>query len=464
MPTPRQSTFHAVPAFHGSGRLIKGFIGGLGGGKSTACENELVDLCHRFPGGTSVAVRKSMTGRVELSVLKDLKKMLEQTGVARWVAGDGYFLFPNGHQLHVKSAESVERFGSMDICAYFIQEAQEVSGSIFSVLNARLRDPAARWNGLPYYRGLVDARGVNESHWIHEKFIKKAWDVDTPQSQREHVEIPDFVYCRSRSEDNRQNLPPDYIENLLIEHRDDASWIDVYINGETGVDVEGRPVFGSSFDKPKHVAEITEDLNLRIMRGWDFGYRAPAVTWSQWTRNGRLFVLRELCPKNLSTDALVDEVLAFQASEFPGRSAESFVDYADAAGEAVQSTSSLRDLEILEDRLGTTPYTRKGSIEYGLNILRGLMTKNVKDRMPDGKFGLCPRFQVDFRCSTLISALMGSYSYPEDNPNAPPNKGGSYVACVDTIRYVAQGIVEEGFAEPYQGFGSDRRDIAIGKW
>src|ERR1017187_5260566 len=196
------------------------------------------------------------------------------------------------------------------------------------------------------------------------------------------------------------------------------------------------------------------------MRGWGLGSRAPAVTWSQWTRKGQLFVLRELCPKNVSTDALIDEVLAFQAAEFPGRSQDSFVDYADVAGEAVQSTSSLRDLEILEDRLGTTAYTRKGSIEYGLNILRGLMTKNVKVQA-----SLQPRFQVDISCHVLISALQGSYSYPEDNPNAPPQKGGSYVAAVDCIRYTAQGVVEEGFSEPYQGYGYERRDgLAIGKW
>ena len=66
LPTPRQAQFHAVPAYAQSGRLIKGFVGGLGGGKSTACENELVELCQRFPGGTSISVRKSMTGRVEL--------------------------------------------------------------------------------------------------------------------------------------------------------------------------------------------------------------------------------------------------------------------------------------------------------------------------------------------------------------------------------------------------------------
>jgi Phage terminase large subunit len=461
MPTPRQALFHAIPAFDGSGRLIKGFVGGLGGGKSTACENELIELCLRFPGGTSVAVRKSMTGRVELSVLKDLKKMLQANGTARWIAGDGYFLFPNGHQLHVKSAESVERFGSMDICAYFIQEAQEVTGSIFSVLNARLRDPAARWNGQPYYRGLFDARGVTQSHWIYEKFIQKAWNVDDPASQREHAEVPDFVYVKSKTDDNLQNLPADYKKNLLIEHKDDASWIDVYLEGETGIEVEGRPVFGSSFDKTKHIAEIREDPGLRIMRGWDFGYRAPAVVWCQWTRKGQLFVLRELCPKNVSTDALVDEVLAFQAAEFPGRSQESFVDFADVAGEAVQSTSSLRDLEILEDRLGTTAYTRKGSIEYGLNILRGLMTKNVKVQG-----SLQPRFLVDISCQVLISALKGSYSYPEDNPSAPPNKGGSYVAAVDCTRYIAQQMIEEGFTEIYEGYGTGRRDqnLVMGKW
>jgi hypothetical protein len=457
VPTARQQLFHQIPAV--SGWLVKGYIGALGGGKSTACEQEFIELCHRFPGGRSVATRKSAQGRVELSVLADLKRLLLPGGHAKWVATDNLFLFPNGHEAHVIPSDNPERIGSMEITHYFVQEAQEVTGSIFKTLNARLRHPAGQVNGQPYYRGLFDARGVSRGHWIVEDFIKKAWDVDAPALQRPHAENPDWVYIKSRSADNTEHLPEGYIESQIEQNKDNPAWIDVFIKGEIGIEVEGRAVYGDSFDPVKHVAEIAEDPSLRIMRGWDFGYRAPAVLWCQWTRSGRLLVLRELCPKNVSTDGLVDLALALQANEFPRRAPEFYVDYADAAGEAVQSTSSMRDLEILEERLGTAVYTRKASIESGLNVVRSLMTKTVKERG-----GLVPRFAVDISCTTTTSALKGSYSYPEDKLNAPPQKGGHYAATSDCLRYIAQQVVEDGMQESYTGYGSGRRVGAIGKW
>lgn len=460
VPNERQGLFHAIPAL--SGWLIKGYIGALGGGKSTACEQEFIELCHRFPGGKSVATRKSAVGRVELSVLADLKRLLLPGGHARWMAADSLFLFPNGHEAHVIPSDDPERLGSLEITHYFIQEAQEVTFNIFKTLNARLRHPAGYVAGSPYYRGLFDARGVNQGHWIYEEFIKKAWDVDAPSTQRVHAENPDWVYIRSRSSDNLDHLPPGYIKAQMEANKDNPAWIDVFIKGEIGIAVEGRAVYGDAFDSTKHVAEISEDPSLRIMRGWDFGYRAPAVVWFQWTRSGRLLVLRELCPKNVSTDGLVDLALAFQANEFPRRAKEFYVDYADAAGEAVQSTSSLKDLEILEERLGAEVYTRKASIESGLNVLRTLMLKTVKE-----KGAIVPRFAVDVSCETTISSLKGSYSYPEEKPNAPPQKGGHYAAVSDCCRYVAQQVVEEGMDEGYRGYGTGRRDSeagAIGKW
>ena len=80
VPKPRQRLFHSIRPL--GPKLIKGAVGGLGGGKSTCCEQELVELCLRQPGGNSVAVRKSISNRAELSVLKDLRDMLLPGGHA----------------------------------------------------------------------------------------------------------------------------------------------------------------------------------------------------------------------------------------------------------------------------------------------------------------------------------------------------------------------------------------------
>lgn len=439
LPKPRQALFHSIPAV--GSKMIKGAIGGLGGGKTTCCEQELIELCLRMPGGISVAIRKSISGRAELSVLADLKRMLVPGGHAKWVASENHFRFANGHQLFVLPADDWERMGSAELCAFYIQEAQEISYSFFSALSARLRHKAAYINDRPYWRGLFDARGIKRSHWINKEFVEKAWNVDTPQSERAGAVNPNFVYQKFKSEDN-DSLPPGYVDELRREHAGDIPWLKVFIEGEIGFDIEGRPVYGDAFDSTVHVAPIAEDPTLPILRGWDFGYRAPGVVFSQYTRSGRLLVLRELVPINLSTDSLIDRVVALQAAEFPRRNAGSYLDFGDDQGREVQSSSEYFDIEKIEERLETQVNTRKGAIEIGLNVVRKLMLSSTKSQ---GR--IVSRFAVDPSCETLIDALGGAYFYPEDKPDKPPIKGGSYVAVSDGLRYTAQLVVEEGTIE-----------------
>jgi hypothetical protein len=151
--------------------------------------------------------------------------------------------------------------------------------------------------------------------------------------------------------------------------------------------------------------------------------------------------------------------VAEQANKFPQRGNDSYVDYVDAAGDQINS-SEYRDIQTLEERLGTSCNWRKGNIETGLNVLRGLMLKTVK---VGGE--IVPRFAVDASCEVLISAMRGSYHYPEDNPKAPPIKGGSYVGVCDALRYVGQLIVEDNFqASIMPGAVGSWSTPSVGSW
>lgn len=437
-PNDYQKKFHAVPAY--SGTMVKGFIGALGAGKSTACENEQIELCMGMPNGLSVATRKSHK-RATFSLVDDYKKILH--GVAKWRGGDEYFEFPNGHKLIVAPADSWERFGSWEICSYFIQEAHEVDGKIFSALNSRLRSPEGKINGKAYYRGYVDARGITSSHWLNTQFIQKAWHYDLGPEARSRAENPDFVYFRGRTEQNRNNLPEGYIEALKREHKGDINWLKIFLEGEVGHDVEGKAVFGDSWDSDRHVRDISEDPSLPILRSTDFGYRAPAMGWYQYTRSGRLLQLRELCPENVSTDELLQMGQSLQSREWRDRPRHTYRDYGDIAGEQLTASASTSDVEKLEDFFGTSMESRKARIEDGLNVIRKLMRDSVK---VNGK--LESRFAVDKSCITAIEAYSGAYYYP----NGPgqldrvPKKGNGYDRCGDITRYVAQLVVEEGYA------------------
>src|SRR5262249_44671932 len=194
------------------------------------------------------------------------------------------FEFPNGHTGWIAPADDWQRWGSVDITHYYIQEAHEIKDpNVLPTLSSRLRHPAGKRNGRYYYRGLLDARGVDTHHWLMKDFIAKAWDYDTGKERRTTAPNPNWVYMRFRTSDNRKNLPPNYEERLRDEYRGSEAWIKVFIDGEIGISVEGRPVFAGAFDRDRHVVpEIAEDLTLPMLRGWDFGYRNPAVVFMQY--------------------------------------------------------------------------------------------------------------------------------------------------------------------------------------
>lgn len=452
-PNERQRQFHAVPALGPS--LIKGYIGAFGGGKSTAIENEQAELCCRMPGGLSLALRFSKT-RAHHALIADYKRILQ--GVAVWKRSDEQFEFPNGHILSLLPADTAERFGSIDICSFFIQEAHELTDSmIFATLCARLRNPRAVIDGRPYYRGYIDARGITSEHWIAKQFIDQAWNIDTGPERRHLAKNPSFVYIRSRSEDNAAHLREGYIDEMRLQHSNDPTWIKVYVEGEVGFDVQGDAVFADSWDYERHVADISEDPSLPILRGWDFGYRAPAVLWSQYTHSGRLLFLWELCPRDLSTDELIQQAQALQLRKWPNRPSYTYRDFGDIQGEAVQSGASSTDIEKVEAAFGSTVESRKARVEDGLNVLRKLMRDGVS---VGGKN--VSRFAVNRDgCPKFIEACSGAYYYPKDKLEQGPKKGSGYDAPVDVARYIGQLIVEEGYAPMPRPYSQPRRSDGL---
>ena len=444
-PNPRQKIFHAIRPFNP--KLIKGYVGGLGGGKSVACEQEQSYICQRTPDGMSVALRSTL-GRAEASLIEDFRKIL--LGHAKWIASKSWFQFDNGHKLIVTPADQWDRWGSVELVSFYMQEAQECDWRVFDGLSQRLRSKHAIVDGVPFYRGYFDARGVKKTHWIYKNFVTQAWDVDTPESRRNVMgKNPDWVYVKATTYDNVENLPPGYVEGLLREHANNIPWTKMMISGEFGFDIEGRPVY-ECYDPDFHNATILDDPALPILRGVDFGYNHPAVVWAQYTRDGRLLVLREFCPESMARHELVREVEALQQSWWPNRHVSSYRDFGDIAGEQANSTG-INDIEFWENYFSTSIESRKARISEGLNVIRKLMTSTKKIGG-----AIVPLFQVDPECERLCEALGGAYYYEmdkKDDKEVPVGKG--YRDVADALRYIAQLVAEEDpqISETYSSGG-----------
>ena len=434
-PTPRQLLFHRIPRWRGLSYLVKGAIGGIGGGKSAVCQQELAWLALRTPGGVSVACRVSMP-KAEMSLIDEFGEFLGAT--AEWKGSKHSFLFPNDHRLIVCPLDKWDRFGSTKFVGAYSQETQEADPRSLFVLEERLRHPAGMVDGKPMYRLLFDARPVEKKHWIAEKFIANAWDVEAGAEARKSAKMPHWIYVRFQTYDN-PHLRPGYIEDLEFRYRDDPRFMRMMIYGEVGYSLEGTPVYGDAYRSEIHDATIEEDPRLPILRGWDFGYHSPAVVWCQYARDGRLLVLREFTPKEIGLERFIDEMLATQRIEFPRRHPSQYRDFGDIAGDQVDVMGT-RPHEVVQNRLETFfEGLKKWPIESGVNILRGLMTKPA--RSFDGK--LRTRFMVDTRCETLREALRGGYRYPDKGKTESPQKRTGYDDVADALRYVAQSVAGE---------------------
>jgi hypothetical protein len=439
VPTPRQALFHRIPRWPGFDKVIKGAIGGLGGGKSFACQQELLEIAMKTPDGKSVAMRESLP-KAEGTLVDEIQKI--GGPLLQWSSTKLSHFLPNGHQLLYLPADKWDRLGSEQFVAGYMQETQEIDYRIWSVLSERLRHPKGVIDGIPYYRLLFDSRPVETRHWIKEKFIDVAWNVDDGPKMRPHAKKPFYVYVKFQSFDNEAHLRENYISELLEEHKDEPGWIQMMVYGDVGYSLEGVPVYGETYRPEVHDAQIQEDPRLPILRTWDFGFRSPAILWCQWTRDGRLLVLREFCPKRIERDRFVDEVLAIQQTEFPDRDPSQYRDFGDIAGAQI-TWAGITDIEYIESRLGTVfEGLVKESIEDGIECVRFLMRKPA----PYGReFRTC--LMIDTSCVMLREALRAMYAYPEKGTHKPPAKGNGYDDVCDALRFLAQALVSAGQGE-----------------
>lgn len=432
-PEARQRIFHEVPRWQGLGQLIKGAIGGIGGGKSAVCQQEQAWLCNLTPNGTSVACRGSMP-KAEMSLIDEYGEFLGP--VAEWRKSS--FFFKNGHRLVVCPLDKWDRFGSTKFVSAYVQETQEVNPRSFFVLSERLRHPAGIVHGVPMYRLLFDSRPIEKRHWLVEQFISRAWNVEEGAAARAKAEMPHWVYVRFQTYDN-SHLVPGYVQTLEYQYKDNPRFLRMMLYGEIGYSLEGTPVYGDAYKPDIHDATIEEDPRLPILRGWDFGYHSPAVVWCQFTRDGRLFVLREFTPKEIALERFLDEMLAEQQNNFPNRHPSQYRDFGDIAGDQIDWTGQ-KPHDIVTAKLNTFfEGLQKAKVDHGIDTIRTLMMKPA--RSGDGK--LRTKFMVDTRCETLREAFRGGYRYPEKGNRDNPVKRTGYDDVCDALRYVAQSVVAE---------------------
>lgn len=406
------------------------YVGALGSGKTWALCRAAIGLALEYPG------IRILLGRFYATDLRDttmeeyfgLQRQLQEQidsyfpatteanlipKLSNWVPSKNEDHFSNSSLIMFRSLEEgEEKYKSLKIGAFGIDEASEVPVEVVRMLLARIRQPGVK------RVGFLVSNPTAKTHWLYK------WFVSDPKLG--------YVLFRTNTYENRDNLPSDYIDRLRANYPED--WVKRYLEGEWGDLTKGkRPVF-PNFQTNLHTGLTFWSRKQPVLVGIDFGYATPGVVWAQWEpKASKLDIHKCWSPHEISVENLAMGIKKRTNAWFPNGETRYFAGH---DGRTMKDTG-VETAEQIFSRLGMRPQIRYYPIERGLQIIRNLMEERENNTS-----GLC----IDPVNETLTSAFSGGYYYPPvrsksldplmENIKEIPFKDGIHDPLMDALRYI----------------------------
>ncbi len=393
-----------LKAFHESPAFVRGIMGPVGSGKSTACVMEILrraSLQKPSPDG----IRKT-----RWAIIRNSYPELKTTTLKTWaewcplsygkVNMDSPFLH------HVKTIdmdlevfflaldrpEDARKLLSLELTGAWINESREVSKTIVDALTGRVgRYPSKMQGGATWSGVLLDTNPPDTTSWWY-----RLAEEETP-NEWEFFQQPSG---RSPEAENVPNLPERYYERLV--QGKDADWIKVYADGEYGFLIEGKPVF-PQFRDSIHTSQINlvPDPHFGIMIGADFGLTPAAVIAMKYP-DGRWEILDEICTDNTGVRRFAELLSTYIAVHYPDNVVVGcWGDPSGAYGADSEDETALGIMNAVT-KWKWRPAPGENTIHERLECVR-----NVLNRLVDGK----PGIMFSPKAATLRKAMVSGYHY-----------------------------------------------------
>jgi len=407
--------------FHQASNFVRGLMGPVGSGKSSACCSEIVmrALAQKpwFDGvrRSRWAIIRNTYPELKSTTIKTWQTWFPQNvAPIRWDTpitsfmriddiGDGTSMELEVIFLALDSELDTGKLRSLELTGAWINEGSEIPKAVFDMCTQRVGRYPSKLKGGPTWCGvIIDTNPPDDDHWYYQMA-----EVDTPegwmffrQPGGLYIDHDDGKYKPNPDAENVDNLPNGHGYYLQQLGGKQDSWINVFLLGNYGTTADGKPVFPEWNDRV-HVAgeELQPTRGLPIILGWDFGL-TPACIIGQQMPNGRLHILEEIISEDMGirefASDVVRPILTTRYSGFMRHSE------GDPAG-AIRAQTDTRTcfMELNECGIPTEPaktndwIPRRESVAYFLT------------RMIDGGPGLL----LDPRCTTLRKGFNGRYRY-----------------------------------------------------
>ena len=431
-------------AFMREACLVRGLMGPVGSGKSSACCWELFRrACTQAPDNNGVRRSRWLIIRNTYAELKHTTLKTFQDWFPPHLFGGSFTATPPMVQvmafadvhaefifLALDHDADVRKLKSFECTGAWVNEASEVSWQAIRTLVERCgrypskRDGGASWRGI-----IMDTNPPHDGHWWFKKF---------EEEQPEGWAVFKQPSGLSPDAENTENLPSDYYQQIVAASGGDQDLVDVMVHGKYGAIKVGHPVFGHVWDERLHVAEPTPpDKHKPVIIGLDFGL-TPAAVFLQQKPNGVWHCYGELVPEGVMGAEQFAPVLAeVMATNFERE--QPFILWGDPAGGQRNQADARTAFDVF-----------KG---YGL-MVRPAPTQNLSDRLAAVRTVLARRLGSDDatyggmivsqKCQKLRQALRGGYHYAtvyqggSSRPTGQPAKDEhSHIA--DALQYALCG-------------------------
>lgn len=495
--------------FHASRKVVKGFRGPVGSGKTVACIKEMHRIAmDQWPNKEGVrksrwAIIRNTSLELRSTTLNTFKQWIPEeiceVVMSPMIIGhmnhrlqDGTTVEAEFLFLALDQEKDVRKLLSLEVTGVFINEAREISYSVVKAARERIGRYPSRVDGYESERSyeappepckykvvLMDTNPPDDLHWWYQLAENGHLDGETEETKEfaisETERIFDFFasppplvksegrYKPNPEAENIDYLPGGYQYYIDMLPGNTEDHINVMVLGNYGTIKDGKPVY-PEYNDAIHCKELQPIKSLPIGLGWDFGL-TPSVVIGQLTSTGQLRILDELVGKNTSVRAFArDVVRPFLVSKYRGYAVAFSV--GDPAGNNRGEGEGRAAIGILND-----DYVDNDDGDVVTPLKMGFSTEpaptnDITRRLDAVKLFLGkmvdagqPGYILDKRCKYLRKGKQGAYKYKRLQVSGSgkfsekPDKN-DYSHPADAEQYLALGFLE-GYETDQDDFGVD---------
>lgn len=200
---------------------LKLLIGGMGSAKSRTGVIEIINHALTVPNGKTIMMAQTLK-QLSSAIMPIFDTYLPRKFVQKWTdtKAEIKIVLTNGHVIEGFASDDEEKFRSLDITAFLIEEASGIKPALFQECIRRLRNVNGIIDGVPHFLGIVisnPSQGfIRDLLFTSSKIYGSKSIANTVAMYKDRIVNPnkDLTAFLSSSRDNKY-LPEGFVESVM---------------------------------------------------------------------------------------------------------------------------------------------------------------------------------------------------------------------------------------------------------